>query len=487
MMPAIPCPPGEDYDHAHSTASALASLSAMVASFDAIMDSLEQTTEQYSKRLDLLAKRCDKSQHKIQNMKRMGEKGKAITIRSPASFPIVGVRKGGSFVNNVNDSNSAGIHYHQPSPFDCARKASNEAIVGVLHDDWQNDDGLATPSDLWLDRASGFDEGVLCRSAERVHTVPSLIYNLKMEEIEMTSEAMLKKKTGYDNSGDNEIATATSATANTETGLYESKNDSVAEDVFEQFQGSTFSTASSPWNPATGDTNIMGIHEDDASVITSSTIFTATASQQKNTIPYKYKSGNQFKVQNVEPSTPRLHAATGSQPFLCELLHDSYGVGSAPPSYDPGSYFSAPRTVSEVLYFNSDQQCYKKSNIFSEEETDLEDYGSTWEVIEVRSAANSSTKDAASIKSGVKGKRPGIESNSKPEARSKSRDTTIDDIDKTVHESEQETPVISHKNIAFTNPRIGNFQPGDSKGNLNTLQLPGKLPLHGVVSSFNED
>jgi len=64
----------------------------MVASFDAIMDSLEDTTELYSQRLEDLIQRCEQSGRGIESMKQLSETGNALRIRSPATFPMLGSR-----------------------------------------------------------------------------------------------------------------------------------------------------------------------------------------------------------------------------------------------------------------------------------------------------------------------------------------------------------------------------------------------------------
>jgi len=501
-------------------------------------------------------------------MKQLSETGNALRIRSPATFPVV--EKGGNRIRNLDDnsshnlykeedlvqSNSGGYYdivshgkatndsniKKQPrlSPLDRARRASNKAVMKVLQEDWQTDDGFASPSDLWLDRGSGFDESNLCRSAEQVHTVPSLRYNIKMDELEISTLEDYSEKASLRHSNHNhdyDTVTATSANTNIEEVGDGLENNSLHSttvvkdvDVFEQFQNATFSSASSAWNAGAEESNIMDLHEDDTSIITSSTIFTNTASQpaRKNTSPYPYNTtSQQFKVQDVESSAPRLHAATGSQPFLCELLHDSYGVGNEPPRNDPGSYFSAVNTVGELLYFNSDQECYKKTTSTSEDGMENDAYAGSasttnWEAGSVSMKKGSSISgssfrskdDARKIPSSSSKKKnrtlsrsipPIIESLqiektpiTKPSSQSNPPSITITSspnledpnislpklLDTRLSLTETEEEGISLKEqIRLFSPKPPN---SDSKqpSNGNPLRLPDNLPLNAVVSPF---
>ena len=464
---AIPCPPGEDYDHTHSTIASLSSLNAMVASFDAIMDSLEKTTEKYSRRVDNLTKRCEESREKIEKMKRLGEKGVAVTIRAPASYPVSRMRAFGTGKESSStkvkhkEQNQQYSHRNRNTPLDSARKASNEAVKHSLNADWKKDDCLAYPSDLWLDRASGFDEGNSCRSADRVHTIPSLLYNMKIEEMEKISEKMDEVE------GRRKNPTDDSSTSQ----LISKENDDEARDVFEQFQNSTFSSAQSPWNTNTNDGNLMDLEDDEAhSMITSSTIFTTKQTHSKY-VKHRSHQSKYFKVQDELAPNPRLNASTGSEPFLCELLHDSYGVGLEPPRGDPGSYYAAPATVNELFFFNTDQECYKKANAMSEEDIEsLEEFASSWEYSSVPKKNTVSSSNA-------------VENVSDNEAASPlnvqhSDETKVKSANNPNLDNEETSP----QNDSKIAQNIESFYPRDSKFNINPLELPDNLPLESVAS-----
>eukprot|EP00586_Coscinodiscus_wailesii_P020704 CAMPEP_0172517810 /NCGR_PEP_ID=MMETSP1066-20121228/288141_1 /TAXON_ID=671091 /ORGANISM="Coscinodiscus wailesii, Strain CCMP2513" /LENGTH=414 /DNA_ID=CAMNT_0013299989 /DNA_START=69 /DNA_END=1314 /DNA_ORIENTATION=- len=280
----IPLPPNEDYDHAHSLQSSLHSLQCVLSSFDAAITTLETITTNHSNRLTSLTKRCDKVKKKLSKLKALGDEGKAVSLFSPSRLPKI---KSLSSPNNKSN------------PLSECRNASNLAILKVLDDTFRNtDESTAKLSDEWLDRASGFEEQSLCRAAEDYNTVPSLMYNLKMEEARRTQI---------------QLAAAGRRLA-----------------------------AAAPWNSTPG-SNVAGVaaataeEEDDlSSVITAETGLTTM------------KHEDVF----IAAGASRRQADSGSLPFSCELLHDVYGAGGERPSGgDAGEFFPVVKSVGELRVF----------------------------------------------------------------------------------------------------------------------------------------
>lgn len=342
LLEGVPCPPGEDYDHVHSTISALTSLSAMISSFDAVMDTLEKKTVKESRRLDKLVKRCDNVKRKVNRIKKFcGERYQPIVIESRCSYPRNSPLD--SITNSRHVSENEDAMRKDQNIFNLAREKSNKAILQVLRSEWEKDDGLAKMSDFWLDRASGFDEDSLCETANRLHTVPtlasgSIVFDKEVNKWSGSSVeegrlfySLLKKSNGSINSDSNKLA-----------------------DIIEppEIEKLNLHTSVSHWD------RIENKDPDDTSIMTESTTFSHKTSSSRSGSS-KNKKRHEGKKNVFEPaSSPSLRASTGSLPFLCELFHDSYGVGQKPPSNEHGSYFCAPNTVDELFIRNSESQCY---------------------------------------------------------------------------------------------------------------------------------
>ena len=154
----LPCPPGEDYNHNDSQQIALSSIIYLLESFDAVMDSLESSTEKLNRRVDQLFDRYEVAKKHI-------SEEKTTTLTSPESYP-----------------KAQGQHpkAYNTSFLKEARDNSNKVIEECIQKEkriWMEGDNNIKLSDNWLDRGDAFEEELLNQMYASSHTMPLLDAN----------------------------------------------------------------------------------------------------------------------------------------------------------------------------------------------------------------------------------------------------------------------------------------------------------------------
>jgi len=438
VVTPIPCP-GEDYDAPHTTVASLASLRAMAESYDSIMDSIMNSTNDRMNKLESISRRAERCRTLAEYMKKIGDYGGAVTVSAPSSYEraITGGNKKKhdnkddgdiSATKDLNDALSS-LTSETISAIDQARLVSNASVLNALRHDSMKDDGLARPSDLWLDRASGFDEHRACRNAERANSVPLL------------GRVYYRYRGDYYTMDDDEAAANAAGAATT-------KNSTGAPD------GSV----------------VGGSRRD----------------HKKEQGPHIRRMENHdLHKTTFSGATSRQQAASGSTPYLCEVLHDAYGMGTVPPA--GGEFYPEPTDVGELLVFNSSRKTYGGGMLYTSTgggrgtaETKKED-GAT-------AAANEKEEEEVDL----------IDLSGVNEKQAINRTTTTTD-DKSKQNSIDllggNSPIKDNNNDVddkilssdFSHPRskmllqVPSYRPEAPTLNAGKLELPTDLPLNDVA------
>lgn len=405
MLTPIPLP-ADDYDRIHSTHAALSSLHAAATSFDAAMDSLIQTTEQQHRRVRLLEKRAqrcrewiDKLNDLVESKSNSGNGGedycvddKICTVFSPGTYEeaLQGIQME---IEDVKGNLSTQTTASSSSASDATRKAANDAVKQALIRDANTDDGEAVPSDLWLDLASvGVNLGRSIKATDTQRHVPLLLGSLNdgtapgncMEEREygaildslalsstsMNSTAISNARLGYSHTpGDDEsvISTTSKMSALTMTSTAMSTSGRLTAGQRRRWHQQQQQMRNIKAGVATKSSEKAESQTLDETKAVSNSSSEATPSSLMKSPP----NTRNYHSNNIS-TRGRQQAVSGSQPYLCEVLHDSFGIGSEPKkglvdcngfsgrgNREGGSEFDPPlSSIDDLTIFNTTRESY---------------------------------------------------------------------------------------------------------------------------------
>ncbi len=411
MLTPIPLP-ADDYDRTHSTHAALSSLHAAATSFDAAMDSLVQAAHQQQRRVHLLEKRAQRCREWIRKLNELAE-SKSInghggvddaicTVFSPGTYEeaLEGIAmnieevKGDLSTKNTTTSSA--------SASDATRTAANAAVKQALIRDANTDDGEAIPSDLWLDLASvGVNLGRAVKTTDTQRHVPLLLgaltgsssgscmeekeYGAILDSLAFSNTAMnpsvgmlgSNARLGYSNTlGDDESVHSTtskmSALTMTSTAMSTSGRLTAGQRRrwHQQQQQMRNIKAGVATTQPIDKSESQTLGETKAVGNTSSSEATPPSSRLKSTTnPNIYHS-------NISATRGRQQSVSGSHPYLCEVLHDSFGIGTEPKrglvdcsgfsargNREGGSEFNPPlSSIDDLTIFNTTRESYGMAN-----------------------------------------------------------------------------------------------------------------------------
>lgn len=361
MLTPIPLP-ADDYDRTHSIYAALSSFHAAATSFDAAMDSLVETTNRQHLRVGLLEKRAQRCREWIQKLDKLVEskeiQGDAAnynvddaicTVFSPATYEeaLQGIEmkldevKEDLLLDNQSQSHSAS---------DATRAAADAAVKQALIRDAQTDDGEAVPSDLWLDLASahGVNLGRSIKATDTQRHVPLLSgaltsssrlcmeekeYGAILESLTFSSSTSMNYPAGVlgSNGRDDESVHSTtskmSALTMTSTAMSTSGRLTAGQrrrwhQQQQQMRNIKAGVAAAAVAQSTEKSDdAMSQLNDETNAANSN-----TSSEAMPSTPAKSTSKNSYS--NISAIKGRQQSLSGSNPYLCEVLHDSYGIGT---------------------------------------------------------------------------------------------------------------------------------------------------------------
>lgn len=290
-----------------------------------------------------------------------------------------------------------GLSHPQNSAADSARSAADAAVRAALRRDATMDDGAAIPNDSWLDQAS-MGIGGLARSlevADAQRRVPLLYGSLVgkyamegsgrcMDELEyrgiLDSLVRAETKTNIPGSladlalsnsleggrgdGDDESIQSTNSRMST---LSLASNVSLSGRMTAIQRRRLHQQQQQLRNIKAGGVPVLeGKEEDDAGVISTNRTTSFTAQ-------YAPKAPHNDVSTSV---SGRQQSISGSHPYLCEVLHDSYGIGSDPPkglidcsgfssrgTREGGTeFYPPPSSMSDLVVFNTTRESYGLAN-----------------------------------------------------------------------------------------------------------------------------
>jgi len=401
MLTPIPLP-ADDYDRIHSTHAALSSLSAAATSFDAAMDSLVQTADQQHRRVHLLEKRAQRCREWISKLNHLVESksnnadndvdDEICTVFSPGTYEeaLKGIQMKIDEVKgdlSTQKTSSSSI-----SASDATRTAANAAVKQALIRDANTDDGEAVPSDLWLDLASvGVNLGRSIKATDTQRHVPLLLGALNssasgncMEEKEygaildslafscasMNSTAATNARLGYNHTpGDDEsVHSATSKmSALTMTSTAMSTSGRLTAGQRRRWHQQQQQMR----NIKAGVATKQPLEKSEVQPLDETKAVSNTSSEA--TPPSLMKSPpNAYTYHSNISTRGRQQAVSGSNPYLCEVLHDSYGIGTEPKrglvdcsgfsgrgNREGGSEFNPPlSSIDDLTIFNTTRESY---------------------------------------------------------------------------------------------------------------------------------
>lgn len=419
-FPSISIPaPTDSYDHDNSTRANMTSVKALIASFDASMDSLSITIEEEMKRLDQIQIRIENYQ-KLETVEKGNfiEKDGIIRVVCPSTFldqdhgndnnkNTAGTRCSTNAVvpfttttTNKNRSGASTSHSRSRSAIQCepfyfsglssiykAKQAATDAILTVLKEEALTMQTTAKPSDVWLDRACAFEEAKECRIALLKYRVPPLLASTNqnsttssniIENITNCSESnRMKQEVEYYRKGMSAMLNE-SNTRNVRKQQEKGLDDrSVVTSMMNQSVASGRITAYTMGNYSTYSQNTQGtasyrrrqrkiraaktslamkekVNEvddgsdgeegnDENGIVTKST---PTAYETLGGVPYG--KGTHFGTSS------RQHFMSGGLSYICEMLHDTYGLGNIHQS----NIYPKVQNVCDLCYHGTDEIAY---------------------------------------------------------------------------------------------------------------------------------
>jgi hypothetical protein len=349
------------------------------------MDSLLSSTAKQTERVKSLEKRAQRARSWIAKLEKIYDKkgvDDVCRVECPADYrdALRGIEK------NLDEIKNGSLNLHT-SAIHAARAAADGAVRAVLRRDATMDDGEAIPSDAWLDQAS-MGIGGLSHSlevAEAQRRVPLLFGSLigehaiegsgrYMDEIEYRGilDSMEKSEkssipgsladlaqTVDDNGRGDDDESVHSATSRM-SALSMSSNMSSSGRMTAIQRRRWHEQQQQMRNIKAGGAVVLEGKDEDG------------ASTNRFSKPPASKAASNFS----SSISGRQQAISGSYPYLCEVLHDSYGIGSDPPqglvdcsgftsrrTREGGAeFYPPPSSVADLVVFNTSRESYGLAN-----------------------------------------------------------------------------------------------------------------------------
>ena len=350
---ALPAP-NDSYDHKHSTEANASSLRAMFASFDAAFDALHDEIQSQVDRVEALSQTAAEIRARSASTGTSTNAGHDENDNDALEFSYPATHDAAL---NLNVNGTTDKIPMKESIIARAREASNTAIRGILREEALRMEVSATPSDLWLDQPCAFNQSVAaeCQLAVEMHSVPPILVN---NSVKVSGGGKHK----YSNS--NSVTTV-----NCEEAHYyreEMKREKLKMDKKEHQKkdddGDRYGDGDGDGESITSDFSRLSVY---------STLSHGTASHRRHQRKLKAAQRQKIKEQNSNLNvgsensniagenfmgmggTGRQQLLTGSLPYVCVMLHDSYGVGA---SNDP--LYRPVESINDLLLCGSEEMAY---------------------------------------------------------------------------------------------------------------------------------
>jgi hypothetical protein len=269
------------------------------------------------------------------------------------------------------------------SAADAARSAADGAVRAALRWDAAMDDGEAIPSDAWLDQAS-MGIGGLAHSLEVAETqrrVP-LLHGSLVGKHAIDGNGRCMDEMEYRGILD-EMARAENRPSipGSWADLAHEKGDDDESVHSATSRISTLSMASnisSSGRMTAGQRRRWHRQQQQMCKIKAGGVSAAEGKDKDGTevVPTGNSATKSSHVNVFSSISGRQQAIKGSHPYLCEVLHDSYGIGNDPPSglvdcsgfssrgtREGGTeFYSTPSSVNDMMVFNTSRDSYGLAN-----------------------------------------------------------------------------------------------------------------------------
>jgi len=265
--------------------------------------------------------------------------------------------------SNNNHQKEEKLSFGNRSTSNAARSAADAAVQKSLLRDVQMDNGQAVPSDAWLDHASmGLGVGRALEATNEQRSVPLLLgEDIRKGEMEyqrildtLVVNASVTKEEGLDRLESFEESPGGSS--------YRGGDDESVYSVTSQM--STMSVASSTRMTA-GQRKRW--HKQQMQSMKARTKSSSTQMMHHPMLSTHNEASSQTSA-----VAGRQQSLVGSHPYLCEVFHDSYGIGPEPPkglvecsgfsarcTREGGTEFYPPSShITDLLVFNTTRSSY---------------------------------------------------------------------------------------------------------------------------------
>jgi len=331
-MTPIPLP-SDDYDHAHGMYALIASLSALAASTDASFDTIAEAIRRIEERIRALSSRVAVFRENIAKLDQ--KKDGKIVLLCPESYDEM-LESAQAYLESMKgriESVRTRRKGDDCSLMEAVRHASNNAVKASLHRDNLQDDGHAFPTDSWLDSAEmGVGAGRAVRVAARQIEVPPCLGAIQ-PRVDLQDAEYASMLDGRLESGASETDQRTSLES------LEGRNESAFQDDVSVISAlSTVTAATSSGRVTSRQRRRMQKEQERARALGAMVQNQHSAtSTVDGTDAGKPSTINSFEnVQSVQGQH-----LLGNQ-YLCDNLHDSYGVD-----------LKGSSNVSDLLVFNT--------------------------------------------------------------------------------------------------------------------------------------
>lgn len=365
---SIPAPT-DSYDHKNSTEANITSLKALLAAFDASMDSFEHSIDSEMERLDQLEKRLHNCRKKSEN--------------EEEPVGVETIIHASSFEQAIGEQNSNVAKDCKLSEMFKAKQSAYKAILGVLQkeiqskqEDGENDvsdesiskesksftklNDEPKPSDEWLDRPLAFELEKSCKDAieklTRTPLFPSPDNTVSASNLLPDANIMkqnihsciYKQEKGYYRDGLMDLA------AKAKYPKDETQNEDMSilmNQSFSSGKGTVYTTFGNQ------------------SVISHATQGTAAYRRQQRKMKRNRATASRTlesdrnnsltnNARNDYNSASRQHLISGSIPYVCELIHDTHGLGTVKEAQKGVGCFPPVEKVTDLFYAGKDDLAY---------------------------------------------------------------------------------------------------------------------------------
>ena len=349
--------PTDSYDHASSTRANLASMNALMAAFDASMNSLNDALDAEMQRLNMLESKLDKKHEdgKKNNDMKLHNSSKLTTITCPSTLEQALLDPCLSHHSHHRDGHRDDTSSYILSKAYTAQQEAHTAILSVLKQEAITMEMSAKPSDEWLDRASAFELQQACSSARDKNRVPPLftsLHNSIPDGARGSSQSiMMQEVEYYKEARRNEICVNPTGTAHNIKQDYSKENDdnSVMDQSVMSGRRTVYSTMG---NQSVSSHNTQGTAAHRRRQRKVHAAMRAKNRQGGGDGESMRELGESGTALNISAS--RQHLITGSLPFVCEMIHDTHGIGKM----DGGGVFPPLESVGDLFYHGTKDLAY---------------------------------------------------------------------------------------------------------------------------------